>query len=87
MPRGGVFVLSDIKAEKICIACPCGLARRYDRRKLLDRAGDRGMPSLLLDLAKREGCQITDVMRSGGRCQVYYGTLEGPFGAAFFLGE
>ncbi len=87
MPKDGVYVLSDIKAEKICIACPCGLSRRYDRLKLLERAGDRGMPSLLLELARREGCKITDAMRSGDRCKVYYGMPEGPFGAAFFLGQ
>ncbi|WP_279480325.1 hypothetical protein [Aureimonas sp. SK2] len=86
MPRNGTYHLAEIKADKVCIACDCGLSRRYDRLELLERAGDRSMPALLLELARRNGCKSTEWPLTNDRCRVYYGTPGRRVDASFFSG-
>lgn len=53
------------------VCSTCGLQRRYDVDKMLQRIEDQPMPSLLLKIAKAEGCERVDNVYSD-RCQLHF---------------
>ncbi|MBT9373169.1 hypothetical protein [Rhizobium sp. CSW-27] len=63
--------LSDFVGGKVFTVCPkCGLQRRYDAARLLERAGDRCLPDLLNVIAAAEGCpRVGD---KDDRCNLHY---------------
>lgn len=63
--------LSDHAGCKICVVCPCGMTRRYDADQMLRRIEDQPMPSLLLKIARAEGCKKVD-NDFQDRCRLHY---------------
>lgn len=57
MPANGAMLLSDVTTDKLRFECACGLRKQYDVAALRTRIGNTGLPQLLDDLAKAEGCQ------------------------------
>ncbi|MDX0356750.1 hypothetical protein GOL49_14675 [Sinorhizobium medicae] len=71
MPRAGSWWLSELVGRKIQIECGCGVRKRYDAKTMLERIGDRSMPSLLIELAIANGCDKTR-NKFYDRCRMVY---------------
>jgi hypothetical protein len=70
-PRGPPK-LSDHSGSKIAVICDkCGMARRYDADAMLARIEDLPMPTLLIEIAKAEGCPRAGA-KDGDRCMLRY---------------
>ena len=71
MPKGGAYMLGDVKALQVVIICErCDRKGQYDTSRLIERYGaDAGLPALLSKLA-----QCRDALASGGLdgCKAHY---------------
>jgi RNase P subunit RPR2 len=70
--------LADHRGGKIVVICEkCGMRRRYDATAMLARIGDLPMPSLLMEIARAEGCPRAG-NKSEDRCMLHYDLAFAP---------
>jgi hypothetical protein len=71
----GARMLSQFPGRKIRVACEkCPLTAQYDRDAMLASGGDRPLPGLLDEIARRMGCPRMDNpgVNSWDKCQAIY---------------
>lgn len=69
----GALMLQAFVGGKIIVRCDCGLSRRYDAWKMLERAGNVPMTDLLARMARANNCPRV-AARAGvyDRCKMCY---------------
>src|SRR3954447_22692051 len=87
MPRAGALQLADYPHEDVRLQCRCGCKALYRKAELAKRVGlDALLPTLLLKIARRVGCEIAAQTLAGNKvpgaeqCQLHYPdlTVKGP---------
>lgn len=69
-------LLSAYPADKLILECPkCGLHVQYDKAQMLAVGGDRGLPDLRLQIARKKGCQYVDSVYAYEGCKIRFANL------------
>jgi hypothetical protein len=75
MPAGA-HLLSQYPARKVRVGCGrCGMSAKYDRDELIAVGGDRPLPLLLNQVAKRKGCPRAGKVGEYDRCGAVFPEL------------
>jgi hypothetical protein len=75
MPAGA-HLLSQYPARKVRIGCGrCGMSAKYDRDELIAVGGDRSLPLLITQIARRKGCPRTGKVGEYDRCGAVFPEL------------
>ena len=71
-----VVMLSAYPAGKVILACDkCGLNVQYDKAAMLAAGGDRALPELRLEIARRKGCTKVDSIYAFDQCRIKYANI------------
>lgn len=68
--------LSAYPADKLILECPkCGLRVQYDKAAMLQAGGDRGLPALREEIARKKGCTKIDSIYAFDGCGIRYANI------------
>jgi hypothetical protein len=66
-----------VSADKLILTCDkCGLRVQYDKAQMLAVGGDRGLPDIRLQIARRKGCQYVDSPYAFEGCKIRYENIQ-----------
>jgi hypothetical protein len=69
-------MLSAYPADKIILTCDkCGMHVQYDKADMLKAGGDRGLPDLRLEIARRKGCTKVGSIYAYDTCRITYANI------------
>ncbi|MGN6773179.1 MAG: hypothetical protein ACTHJQ_25520 [Rhizobiaceae bacterium] len=69
-------MLSEYPADKLILTCDkCGLLVQYDKAQMLAVGGDRKLPALREDIARKKGCQYIDSIYAFDGCKIRYANI------------
>lgn len=69
-------LLSDYPAAKIIVDCDkCGIHAKYDKLEMLEVGGDRPLPELLDEIARRKGCNKVGTFQWYDKCRARYSNI------------
>jgi hypothetical protein len=69
-------MLSAYPADKIILTCDkCGMHIQYDKAAMLKAGGDRGLPGLREEIARKKGCQHIDSIYAFDGCKIRYANI------------